>query len=126
MRVNISVPAFNTTLIPYVRVMQFKITILALLLFAQPALAEKQWFKGNTHTHTLWSDGDDFPDMIPDWYKERGYDFLVLSDHNILSRGERWMKVADIKKRGEGVGEPALGKYLTRFGADWVELRGEA
>ena len=126
MRVNISVPAFNTTLIPYVRVMQFKITILALLLFAQPALAEKQWFKGNTHTHTLWSDGDDFPDMIPDWYKERGYDFLVLSDHNILSRGERWMKVADIKKRRKGVGEPALGKYLTRFGADWVELRGEA
>ncbi len=22
------------------------------------------WYKGNTHTHTLWSDGNDFPDMV--------------------------------------------------------------
>lgn len=66
MRVNISVPAFNTTLIPYVPGIQINTSILALLLFAQPALAEKQWFKGNTHTHTLWSDGDGFPDMVTD------------------------------------------------------------
>jgi hypothetical protein len=30
------------------------------------------WYKGNTHTHTLWSDGNDFPEMITDWYKEKG------------------------------------------------------
>ena len=22
------------------------------------------WYKGNTHTHSLWSDGNDFPEMI--------------------------------------------------------------
>ena len=51
---------------------------------------ELQWYKGNIHTHTFWSDGDDFPEMVVDWYKNHGYDFLVLSDHNILSRGEKW------------------------------------
>jgi hypothetical protein len=105
--------------------MSIKTPLLALLLLSQSGLAEKQWFKGNTHTHSLWSDGDDFPDMITDWYKARGYQFLVLSDHNILSRGERWMKVSDVEKRRKGVGEPALGKYLARFGDEWVELRGE-
>src|SRR4051812_44910849 len=55
---------------------------------AGPAAAaqgpEKRWYKGNLHTHSLWSDGDDFPEMIADWYRARGYDFLALSDHNVL------------------------------------------
>ncbi len=46
----------------------------------QPAL---QWFKGNTHTHTLESDGDSTPEEVTRWYKEHGYNFLVLSDHNV-------------------------------------------
>ena len=46
----------------------------------QPAL---QWFKGNTHAHTLESDGDSTPEEVTRWYKEHGYHFLVLSDHNV-------------------------------------------
>ena len=62
--------------------------------------AEKgRWFKGNTHTHSLWSDGNDLPEMIVDWYKNEGYDFLALSDHNTLSRGQRWMPVKQVDKR---------------------------
>ncbi len=83
------------------------------------------WFKGNTHTHTLWSDGNDFPDMVVDWYKEQGYDFLALSDHNILSQGEKWMKRSAIEGRKKGKGPSALEKYLKRFGEEWVEIRGE-
>src|SRR6186997_2621450 len=49
-----------------------------------------RWYKGNLHTHSLWSDGDDFPEMIVDWYKSRGYHFLALSDHNTLQTGEKW------------------------------------
>ena len=52
-----------------------------------------RWVRGNTHTHTLWSDGNRAPELVVDWYRERGYQFLVLSDHNVLSRGERWMPV---------------------------------
>ena len=83
------------------------------------------WYKGNTHTHTLWSDGNDFPDMIVGWYKERGYDFLALSDHNVLSRGEKWMKVEAVDKRKKKPGASALEKYREKFGEEWVETRGE-
>lgn len=48
-----------------------------------PAL---QWFKGNTHAHTLESDGDSPPEVVTRWYKEHGYHFLVLTDHNVLAR----------------------------------------
>ena len=47
----------------------------------KPAL----WYKGNTHTHTLNSDGDSTPDDVVRWYREHGYQFLVLSDHNFLT-----------------------------------------
>lgn len=45
---------------------------------AQP----KQWFRGNTHTHTTVSDGDTDPEFVVKWYHERGYNFLILTDHN--------------------------------------------
>lgn len=44
-----------------------------------------RWYKGNTHTHTLNSDGDSTPDEVVRWYREHGYHFLVLTDHNYLT-----------------------------------------
>jgi len=44
-----------------------------------------RWYKGNTHTHTLNSDGDSTPDEVTTWYRSHGYQFLVLSDHNVLT-----------------------------------------
>lgn len=43
-----------------------------------------RWYKGNTHTHTLETDGDSPPEVVASWYKKHGYNFLVLSDHDIL------------------------------------------
>jgi hypothetical protein len=42
------------------------------------------WLKGNTHTHTTESDGDSSPEVVTRWYRDHGYDFLILSDHNVL------------------------------------------
>ena len=84
---------------------------------APPSAAPTFW-KGNLHTHSLWSDGDDFPEMIADWYKRRGYHFLTLSDHNVLSEGERWIDIGTGKYSAERVQ-----KYLDRFGEAWVERR---
>jgi len=50
---------------------------------AQPAGGDLRWFKGNTHT--LNSDGDSTPDDVVRWYREHGYQFLVLTDHNFLT-----------------------------------------
>jgi len=52
---------------------------------ATPAATPMRWYKGNTHTHTLNSDGDSTPDEVTRWYREHGYQFLVLSDHNFLT-----------------------------------------
>ncbi len=52
---------------------------------AQTASSRGRWYKGNTHTHTLNSDGDSTPDDVVRWYREHGYEFLVLTDHNFLT-----------------------------------------
>ncbi|MCZ2342542.1 MAG: hypothetical protein LC104_12230 [Bacteroidales bacterium] len=77
-----------------------------------------RYYKGNLHTHSLWSDGDDYPEMIADWYKQRGYDFLALTEHNILAEGEKWIEPAK-----KATGKVALEKYRQRFGNNWVETR---
>lgn len=77
-----------------------------------------RYWKGNLHTHSFWSDGDDFPEMIADWYKRKGYHFLALSDHNILSDGDKWIDAETTAGR-----TLAVKKYLARFGDSWVERR---
>ena len=53
--------------------------------FIVSSQAPQRWYKGNTHTHTLNSDGDSTPDAVVRWYREHGYQFLVLTDHNYLT-----------------------------------------
>ena len=77
-----------------------------------------KWYRGNMHTHSLWSDGDDYPEMIALWYCERDYDFLCFSDHNVLPTTERWIDVE--KSKG---GHKAYDKLKACFPNDWVEER---
>ncbi len=82
-----------------------------------------RWWKGNLHTHTFWSDGDDFPEMVAEWYRTHGYHFLALTDHNVLAQGRRWKAESEIVKKG---GDQAVANYLERFGPMWVETHGAA
>lgn len=43
-----------------------------------------KWYRGNTHTHATFSDENDTNDVpeIASWYRDAGYNFLVLSEHN--------------------------------------------
>ena len=95
--------------------------LLLLALLASTVVAEPRWWKGNTHAHTLWSDGNDFPEMVVDWYVKHGYHFLALSDHNIVADHEKWMPMKTIVSRARG--KHAYAKYRERFGGDWVEIR---
>ena len=75
---------------------------------AEPtALGVLRWWKGNLHTHSLWSDGDDYPEMIAEWYKQHGYHFLAFSDHNILLQDERWMVLTS--RKAEQTNKPSKG-----------------
>ena len=46
---------------------------------------EGNWYKGNIHCHTTDSDGMLTPDEVVQLYKDAGYHFLAISDHNIFS-----------------------------------------
>ncbi len=49
---------------------------------AEPTL---HWYRGNTHTHTVNSDGNASPDTVARWYKEHDYQFLFITDHEYLT-----------------------------------------
>jgi hypothetical protein len=76
------------------------------------------WYRGNMHTHSLWSDGDDYPEMIATWYRDHGYQFLVFTDHNTLLNHERWI---DVEKNKGGL--KAFDRLSQTFPAEWIETR---
>jgi len=96
--------------------------LLAGLLLTEPP--PPKFYKGNTHTHTLWSDGDAAPEQAVDWYRSHGYHFLVLSDHNILSEGERWFPIEEGDR--SRLTAKRVAALQERFGARRVELRERA
>ncbi|MGI9458078.1 MAG: hypothetical protein ACR2NU_16050 [Aeoliella sp.] len=83
------------------------------------ANGDLQWRRGNMHTHSHWSDGDDYLESIALWYRDRGYDFLVFTDHNVLATTERWVRVDDSKG-----GQTAYNKLKQQF-PDWIDERKE-
>ena len=54
------------------------------LLFTSLAAQDApRWYKGNTHVHTvLCGHADTEPAAVVRWYHDRGYHFLILSEHN--------------------------------------------
>ncbi len=63
--------------------MCIRLLLLAVLLTnASPVFSQTpNWYKGNTHTHTLNSDGDSTPADAAQWYRENRYNFLFITDH---------------------------------------------
>jgi hypothetical protein len=60
----------------------------ALFAASLPLSASAQgarWYRGNTHAHTLNSDGDSSPEVVARWYKEHGYHFTFITDHEHIT-----------------------------------------
>lgn len=57
----------------------------------QSAFPEKGlWLKGNLHTHTTLSDGRCTPERQAADYRAMGYDFLAVTDHNVMNELSRY------------------------------------
>lgn len=112
----------SPTYLPLFRAVRFTALILLVSLLPAALCAADEpvprWWKGNLHTHTLWSDGDDYPEQVVGWYRDHDYQFLALSDHNIFQEGQRWIDATN-----NAGGARALEKYLKQYGTSWVELR---
>ena len=98
-----------------------QIAVLILLIgFISLSGCSTKWYKGNLHAQSYWSDGDEFPEMAVEWYKSRGYDFVALSEHNILAEGEKWVQIRD-----DSLYQNAFNNYLSKYGEEWVDYSQE-
>ena len=52
-----------------------------------------RWLMGNLHTHTIASDGRREHQAVIDDYAGRGYGFLMISDHDILTNDDTYSKL---------------------------------
>jgi len=57
--------------------------------------APGKWFRGNCHTHTHLSDGQQDAEEICEFYREAGYAFVVLTDHRATQP-----EVASLQRKG--------------------------
>jgi predicted metal-dependent phosphoesterase TrpH len=46
---------------------------------------EKRWYKGNTRCHTLNSGGDEYSRKLIRWYRDHGYNFIAITEHNFIT-----------------------------------------
>ena len=51
----------------------------------RPFEGEGQWYKGNLHCHSTNSDGKLSPEDVLDFYRQRGYHFVALTDHHVFA-----------------------------------------
>ncbi|HON48916.1 MAG TPA: hypothetical protein PLZ60_14315 [Kiritimatiellia bacterium] len=80
----------------------------------------KRWYRGNLHMHTYWSDGRAFPEQAVSIYKNKGYDFIGLSDHNLFAdKTDNWRTVEN-KPKGwpPQVGREYFEAYMKEFGSE--------
>jgi predicted metal-dependent phosphoesterase TrpH len=69
----------------------FSILILFLIVWgitfisSLPGNGQERWYKGNIHCHTTRSDGQLSLQELINTYSDKGYNFLVITDHNTLT-----------------------------------------
>lgn len=70
--------------------------LLVAVAHAGSATAQTTWFKGNLHVHTDRSDGVTPPSEVVSWYRDRGYDFLSITDHNLQAVTPALLETVDV------------------------------
>ncbi|HEX3000373.1 MAG TPA: hypothetical protein VHR86_09090, partial [Armatimonadota bacterium] len=96
-------------------------------LFGNPLSADKgkKWFRGQLHCHTYLSDGQAFPEQVAAIYKQRGYNFLAITDHNHFADDKDvWREIAPTSgKWPPKVTQGIFDSYIQQFGKDWVDVK---
>lgn len=69
------------------------------------------WFRGNLHTHSNISDGRLEPRGVVELYKEQGWDFLALTEHEVFTHWKEFNDESFLIMPGIEVGVGAPGPY---------------
>lgn len=108
--------------------MKAKWMVLLAFLVCRPASAET-WYRGCLHAHSLWSDGNVFPEDAVAWYRDNGYQFLSLTDHQALQIDPNmWVEIGS-KKLSRTLadrfisGHPASAEIKKEGGKEFLRLR---
>ncbi len=81
-------------------------------------------FKGDLHAHSYRSDGRADPSALAGYYREYGYDFFALTDHNRYYPGEeisdnyKDVKLPICRVKGEEVHVPGNTVHIVHIGGD--------
>ncbi len=93
------------------------------------AVSGEGWYRGNLHMHSLWSDGNVFPEEAVKWYREHDYQFVCLSDHQLLQiETNIWLEVGS-KRLSQAqadrylAGHPASAEVRTVDGKRQIRLK---
>ena len=68
-----------------------------------PQLIEARHIRGDLHTHTTWSDGQDTIADVVSASKQLGYDYVAITDHSESAWSSRKLARADVAKQRKEV-----------------------
>lgn len=92
-----------------------------MLTIQSPYTGDGEWLRGNVHTHTTISDGEYSPEEVLTAYENRSYDYLAISDHDVLVDSDTYCEDNDLI-RIPAVEVTANGPHVVHIGAtDTVE-----
>ena len=75
-----------------------------------------RWWKGNTHMHTMRSDGNEFSEVALAIYKRLGYNFCVLTDHDHTpSDKDFWVTAHDLMRQWKKISPEQLARIRENF-----------
>jgi hypothetical protein len=95
-------------------------------LKGNPFAIEGAWRRGNTHSHTTASDGALSVAELAGWYEENDYDFLVVTDHDVVADVSEYFGPLLVIPGAEIVvcWEGTFGAEICSLGIDEVRRKG--
>jgi DNA polymerase (family 10) len=90
-----------------------------------PTLVDYKDVKGDFHTHTKWSDGDDTIEEVARAAQARGYDFICISDHSKTERIAHGLDEERILKQIKEIKELNKKMKIRIFAASEVDIKAD-
>lgn len=96
-------------------------------------LTKNNWKKGLLHNHSMASNArgptqfqssNAPPEYVINLYKNKGYNFVSLSEHNIIAKNDKWVEILSSKiSPGDNFNLDILNKHLEILGEDFYDIK---